>query len=157
MSFELKNLTEKYEKYEKKYKLPTFSELNSAFEIDKIDREPEFLLRVIRKVIMEKIVNSLSFLDMLSNPMNSPRIYHAYIKGMNVKDKEIIDKLYNIFGELSVESIGMELEYNEKKEAEFIGLVYKSWNDVKKDFSEIMDNMMNPNSISDKREKDYFG
>ena len=65
MVFDLKDFRKMYEGFEKKYDLPKFTELNGDFEIDKIDKESQYFLRVIRKVMMEKVVNSLNFLEML--------------------------------------------------------------------------------------------
>jgi hypothetical protein len=127
MGFELKDFRKKYEGFAGKYSLPGFSELNGDFEIDKIDKESEYFLRVIRKVMMEKVVNSLNFLDMLMNPVNAPRIYHGYIKGMSVEDRKVIDELYVSLGELSVISLGMEISYDEKEEAKLIKDIFKSW------------------------------
>ena len=157
MSFELKDLKSAYLVYEKKYKLPSFKKVNGYFEIDKIDKEGDAFLRIVRKVGMEKIVNSLSFLDMLINPVNAPPIYHSYIKGMSVDDRKTIDEIYKVLGTLSIESIGMELDYNEKEEAEFIIKLTKSWEDLKSKFKIIMDNMKKPNSLGERREKAYFG
>ena len=55
---ELNDLRNDYSKLEVKHILPSFKELNESFEIDKIDKESDALLRVVRKVMMEKIVNS---------------------------------------------------------------------------------------------------
>ena len=41
----VKELKEKYGRLAKKYKLPSFKDLNDAFEIDRIERDPEELLR----------------------------------------------------------------------------------------------------------------
>ena len=88
---DLKELKKHYEILSKKYKLPSFKELNEDFDIEKIDKESDILLKVVRKVMMEKIVNSLGFIEMLLNPMNSPRMYHAYLNSMSVEDKKAID------------------------------------------------------------------
>ena len=71
---ELKDLKKEYSDLAEKYKLPSFKELNENFEIEKIDKDTEILLRDVRKVMMEKIVNSLGFLEMFLNPMNAPRM-----------------------------------------------------------------------------------
>ena len=68
----LKELKKKYADLSKKYKLPNFVNLNEDFEVEKIERDTDLLLKAIRKVMMEKIVNSMSFLEMLLNPVNSP-------------------------------------------------------------------------------------
>jgi hypothetical protein len=157
MAFEVKDLKKKYGEFEKKHGLPGFSELNGDFEIDKIDKESEHFLRVIRKVMMEKVVNSLNFLDMMVNPMSAPRIYHAYIKGMSVDDKKLIDELYGKLGELSIDSLAMEVGYSEEDEAKLIGKVFKTWGEVKPKFKKIMDSMRKPNSEGVKKEREYFG
>lgn len=157
MGFELKDFKEKYDSLAGKYKLPDFSKLNGDFEVDKIDKESEYFLRVVRKVMMEKVVNSLNFLDMLVNPVNAPRIYHAYIKGMSVEDRKVIDEIYSALGKLSLESLAMEIGYDEKKEAELISEVFKVWGEMKPKFEKVMGNMKKPNANEFKRERGYFG
>mgnify|MGYP001564619655 CR=1 FL=1 len=153
------NLTEfkkQYNEFMKKYNLPSFKELNENFEIDKIDRETECILRIVRKVMMEKIVNSLGFLEMLINPMNAPRIYLSYIKSITNEDKQSIEKIYTDLGEVSLFSLDLEIDYSEKKEAELIKRVFNVWNSLKPEFRRIMENMKKP-GIIEKKEKSYFG
>ena len=76
---ELKELKNDFISVSKGYKLPSFEKLNEDFEVDKIDRKTDCLLRLIRKVMMEKVMNSLSFLDLLLNPVNAPRIYLSFM------------------------------------------------------------------------------
>jgi hypothetical protein len=154
---ELEDLKEEYAKFEKKYKLPKFDELNLDFEIDKIDRETDFLLRVFRKVMMEKVVNSLQFLDMLLNPGNAPRIYYSYIKSMEEKDREIINKLYGKLGQLSLDSLYLEIDNTEEQEAELIKEIFKVWKEIGDDFKKILGNVKKPQGNGMKKEKNYFG
>ncbi len=154
---ELKDFKKQYEQLARKYKLPSFQELNEDFEIDKIDKEIECHLRIIRKVMMEKIVNSLSFLELLTNPVNAPRIYLAYIRTMSVEDKKVIDELYSTLGKLSLQSLDLEIDYSEKKEAEMVKMIYETWNSLKPRFRKILANVKNPNNISVKKERTYFG
>lgn len=154
---ELNELKDIYSVYEKKYKLPDFYKLNEQFEIEKIDRESYILMRVIRKIMMDKIVNSLSFLDMILNPMNAPRIYLSFIKSMNDKDKEIINRLYEVFGGLSLECLSLELDYSEKKEAEIIKKIYEQWEKSRPEFSDFLKRVYKPLKNDVKKEKSYFG
>lgn len=154
---ELKDLKKEYGVLAKKYKLPSFQEVNENFEIDKIDKETDCLLRLVRKVMMEKIVNSLSFLELLLNPMNAPRIYLDYIKSSISEDKKEIDKIYTSLGALSLASLDLEIDYTEKKEAEMIRRIYDSWIALKPEFRKILKNMKHPNNIIVKKEKSYFG
>ena len=157
MAFELSDLKKNYAVFEKKYKLPSFKDLNEDFEIEKIEKESDNLLRVIRKTMMEKIVNSLNFLEMLLNPVNAPRIYIVYINGMSIEDKKTIDNIYSSLGDLNLVSLSLEIKYNEKAEADGIKNIFEKWNSVKDDFSRIFSNMNKPVVNNIKREKTYFG
>ena len=156
MVFELAELKKKYNEHEKKFNIPSFEKLNEDFEIDKIDKESECFLRVVRKVMMEKIVNSLNFLDMLSNPVNAPRIYYSFLKGMGSEDKKAIDEIYIKLGQLSIESLALEIEYDEKKEAEMIKRSFNDWNSAKPKFKKLMEHIKKPNGEI-KKERSYYG
>lgn len=158
--FSLKEFGKEYDALAKKYKLPSFTQINDHFEIDKIDRETFNVLRLVRKVMMEKVVNSISFLELLSNPSNTPRIYYAYMRSMTGEDKRIIDKLYDSLSKLSVESLELEIDGTEKREAEIIKKIYDVWTSAKPGFRIILKHMRSPNGIGDngqKKEKSYFG
>ncbi|MEK6889770.1 MAG: hypothetical protein AABW82_03065 [Nanoarchaeota archaeon] len=154
---ELKELKNLYSGYEKKYKLPGFDKLNEQFEIEKIDRESGILMRVIRKIMMDKVVNSLAFLDMIANPMNAPRIYLSFIKSISEKDKEVMEKLYDTFGNLSLSCLALELDYSEKKEAEMVKSIYEQWEKARPEFSDLLKRVHKPLKNDVKKEKSYFG
>lgn len=154
---ELKIIKENYLKLEKKYSLPSFRELNESFEIEKIGHESECLLRTVRKTMMDKIVNSLGFLDMLLNPSQAPRIYHAFIKNMSQDDKKVIDAVYGTFGGLSMECMPLEIDYSEKNEAEMIKKIFEKWNGIKANFKALLIKVGNPVQNSVRKEKSYFG
>lgn len=153
----LKELKENYEKLVKKYGLPDFDELNKNFEIGKINRDNGVLLRTIRKIIMEKVLNSLGFIEMLLNPVNAPRMYQPFIRTMDVEDKKGIDKIYLSLSDLSMGSLECEIDYNEKNEAELIKKTLATWNEVKPEFRKIFAKIRKPNSTSAKKEKSYWG
>ncbi len=117
---ELDELKKEYGRLGKKYSLPEFGEVNEAFEIEKIDRDSDSLMRVVRKVMMEKVVSSLGFVEMLLNPMNAPRMYIAYINSMSVDDKKSIEKIYSDLARVSVDALNCEIDYSEKAEAEVV-------------------------------------
>ena len=153
---ELDELKKRYAEHEKKFGLPDYKEMNDDFEIDKIDRDSDTFLRVIRKVMMEKIVNSMGFVDMLLNPVNAPRIYYSYIKSMSSEDKKIIEKIYSFLADISVASLALEIDSDDKKEAVLIKRTFQGWKAHKKEFEKIIANMNKPNS-NIKKEKTYFG
>mgnify|MGYP001586242423 CR=1 FL=1 len=154
---DLKTLKKEYGILSKKYKLPEFNDLSHDFEIDKIDKDTDYLLRNIRKLMMEKIVNSMSFLEMFSNPMNSPRMYLPFIKTLTVEDRKLIDSIYFSFADLSMASLELEIGSSEKKEAELINLVLNTWNKLKPNFLGILESMKKPREFENRKERTYFG
>jgi ABC-type transport system involved in cytochrome bd biosynthesis fused ATPase/permease subunit len=106
--------------------------------------------------MMEKIVNSMGFMETLLNPMNAPRIYLVYIKSMTQEDKNEIEKVYSSLADLVMGSFKLEIDYSEKEEAEMIKAIVKEWNSVKPSFRKIIASMQNPVS-SVTKEKSYFG
>lgn len=154
---ELSVLKKEYSVFQKKYALPEFSKLNQHFEIEKLDKESEILMRAIRKTMMDKIVSSLGFFDMLLNPVNIPRLYLPFIKVMNGEDKKLVDGLYDSFAELSLACMELELDYNEQKEAEMIKKIYDTWEKSRRDFMKLAERVHKPGNDSVKKEKSYFG
>lgn len=154
---ELKDFKVEYAKLQKKYSLPSFNDLNNDFEIDKLDKDTDFLLRDIRKKMLEKIVNSIGFLEMLVNPMNAPRMYIPYIKSMTSEDKDLIDKMYGVFADISLMSLELEIEDTEKKEVELINHMVKTWNSFRSDFYSLVVKMRKPIDNGAKKEKSYYG
>jgi hypothetical protein len=154
---ESKELIDAYKNLEQKYKLPIFSRINEDFEIDKIERLTENLPRNIRKIMMEKVINSITFLDMLLNPVNSPRMYMNYIKNMSLADKNAIEDTYSQLSILSIDSLSLEIDSNEKNELVMIKKIFEVWQNQKPIFRKIFTNMKNPNNSPVKKEKTYFG
>ena len=153
---DLKDLKKLYGELAGKYKLPSFSELNEDFEIEKIKRGEETLLRTVRKTMMEKIVNSMNFLEFLLNPVNAPRLYLPYIKSMTSDDRKDIDELYGKLAEVMLAALGLEIEYSEKGEAEMIKRASNVWNESKPGFNKIIAKLQKPVTF-EKKERSYFG
>lgn len=153
---DLKEILERYSELEKRYDLPSFERLNSIFDIEKIERGELALARTIRKIMMEKIINSVGFTEMILNPMNAPRMYLVYIKQMTVDDRKIIEEIHSRFADLVLLSLRLEVEYFEKDEAEMIKKIYDVWNSTKPSFIKMIEGMQKPASSATK-EKSYFG
>ncbi|MEM4271691.1 MAG: hypothetical protein QXD13_01215 [Candidatus Pacearchaeota archaeon] len=153
----LKELKEKYDVVAKKYKLPNFEELNADFEIENIRKESDILLRVVRKVMMTKVTNFMNFIEMIQNPVNAPRFYFAYIKAMSSEDKRELEKIYGELADIYLEALGLEIEYDEKGEAEMTSKIYKSWISIKPRFKKIIADIKGAGSATNAKEKTYFG
>jgi len=155
---ELKDLKSQYAKLVDKYGLPGFKELNEAFEIDRIDRDTDCILREVRKAIMDKIVGYIRFMEMMINPSQAPPMFLLFLKNVDDKEKKIIEMVYKNFVELELHSLKLEVDYSEEEEAKTIKRILKVWNETKLDLRgtiEIMEK--NWNSSSTKKEKGYFG
>ena len=106
---------------------------------------------------MDKVVNSLGFIDMLLNPVQAPRIYQSFIKNISAEDKQLIENLYEIFGRLSLDCMPLELDYSEKNETDMIKKIFNSWKLSKDDFKKLLTRVGNPVQNHTKKEKSYFG
>lgn len=156
MGFDLKDLKEDYAEIEKEYKLPSFQEINELFEIERISSESDCLIRVVRKIIFEKVLQVFSFVEMLSNPGNAPKAYSMFFASATKEDFEIIHKLHKILFEFFLESLELDSKYNPKSEAKFINEICTSWTDLSNDFQKLILKIRNPAEII-KKEKSYYG
>lgn len=154
---ELKNIKEKYEKEALAYKLPGFRQINEDFEIEKIEHETETILRAVRKIMMEKMINLMGFIEMFINPVNVARMYLPYLKNMTSEEKAEMDKIYDSFAALSLEAIDCEIDYSDKAEAEMIRKIFDEWNSVKPKLRKIMADIKKPSTNNARRERSYYG
>lgn len=156
MDYGLKELKEDYGRIAEEYKLPSFEDANRNFNIEKIDRKSEILIRAVRVVMMEKVINILNFLEMFMNPVQVPRMYHLFVNSITNEDKKLIDKIYSSLAELVIDSLQCEIKYDEKKEAEIINGIFKNWSLVSIDLEILLGKIRKPNKL-EKKERSYFG
>jgi len=156
---ELKDLKARYEKLSKKYKLPSFKELNECFEIDRIERDIDHVLREVRKVMMDKIIGYIRFIEMMINPAQAPPMFMIFVKTVSDTERKIIENVYKNFVELELTALKLEIDYSEEGEAKTIKDIFNVWNKVKPDMLKVL-GVMEKNwnsSSSEKKEKGYFG
>ena len=136
----LDNFKKQYEDLRKKYSLPDFKSLNEDFDVTRIcDVETETFLREIRKVIVDKILSYLKFLELFLNPSQGQVFFFVLIKGLEGNDRKLIEELYGKLGRMEIEAISLDNEYNEKFEAEFIKRTFKEWGKIKEIMSKLLD------------------
>ena len=155
----IEKLRNEYEKLKNNYALPEFLELNKTFDIEEIEPETEFLLRKIRRYISEKIGGYMRFIEILLNPSNAPMFFFKLIKKLDNSDKEALSVMYDTLGRIELETISLDLEYDEKKEALFIRKLHDVFNqEIKKELLKILKKLENG---EDNRKKEsngsYFG
>ncbi len=154
----LKKLKEDYSKIQKKYNLPDFDRLNEDFKIEKVaQEETELLVREIRESVGETLENFLRFVEAILNPVNVPMFLFPIIKSLSVEEKNKLSEIYKKLSKLEIEAMKL-IDYSEKKEAEFIKNSYNLWQEIKKDFVEIIEAVENKLDVKvEKTEKGYFG
>ena len=156
---ELDQLKKNFAVLQKKYSLPNFKQLNEDFEIEKLSgKETDMLLREIRKLIVDKVLAYLRFLELLMNPTSAPMFFLAIVKTLSVEDKKLVENLYKSMASVEFNALDLDNRYSEKTEAEFIKNTYSSWQETKTEFSELAGQLKATwNKKSTKKERGYFG
>jgi hypothetical protein len=154
----LAQFKKQYAPLRKKYRLPSFEELNRDFEIEKIqDRETDFLLREVRKGVGEKVGAFLRFFEAVLNPAVAPAFIMSALKNFSSSDKEAIKETYQSLVELELKSIKLDIDYNEKAEAQFILQTVKVWQEIKPNLRVVMDSLSKVNVEGEKKRNSYMG
>ena len=154
-------LKDRYEKLKEKYNLPEFYDLNKLFDIEDVDPCTDFFLRKIRRTIADRIAGYYRFVDIILNPSNAPVFFFNLIKKLDLKDKELIKGAYEILGNLELEMMGLDLDYSEKKEAEFLKKIVLIFDEkIRPIFLDILHKLRDGNGkIEDNKDskRSYFG
>ncbi|MCX6742035.1 MAG: hypothetical protein NTX24_02565 [Candidatus Pacearchaeota archaeon] len=154
----LAHFKKQYEPLRKKYKLPSFDDLNKEFEIEKIqERETDFILREIRKGVGEKVGAFLRFFEAVLNPVVAPAFIMAALKNFSNSDKEAIKENYQSLVEIELKSIKLDINYNEKTEAQFITQTFKTWQEIKPSLKVVIDSLSKVNVEGEKKRNSYMG
>lgn len=154
----LNDAKKRYEPLQKKYKLPSFNEINKEFEIEKVqETDSDFLLREVRKSVGEKIGAFLRFLENIINPTLAPIFVLNSLKNLSAEEKEVIKECYEILVKLELEAIHLDVDYDEKKEAIFIQKSYMQWQTLKPSLNEIISMMEKTQKKVVERKNSYLG
>ena len=154
----MSEIKESYDKLQNKYGLPGFNDLDEIFEISSIEND-NFLLREIRKIIINKIKNFSEILEDIIHPNSTVSAYHE-CRFFNENEKK---NLYDLYGKMMgvVRTSNMlEVDTNDELEAKFISDMYKSWPLIKKDLQQIMKKLRDcwrEDEIAETDTSSYFG
>lgn len=155
----LEDFKKEYGKIQVKHGLPDFSELNNYFQIEKAaEHETDFVLREIRKIIADRLFNYARFVESLLNPVNVPMFVFSVVKTLDVKEKEDLTEIYKKLAKREIDLIELDVESTEEKEAKFIKDSFELWQEIKKDFLNVI-KVVKKNWDAEEKEgkKDYFG
>lgn len=156
---DLENLKKEYSKFQEKYSLPGFEEMNADFNIERLSEvDTDFLLREVRKTVSDRLFNYLRFVESLLNPANVPMFVYSIVKTFDVQDKEKLTEIYKKLAKREVDLIKLDVSSVEEEEAAFIKDSYALWQEIKKDTLEIVETIKkNWDAEPDSDKKNYFG
>lgn len=156
---DLATLKKNYALLEKQHKLPSFTQLNTYFDIDRLDQEHDFLLRDIRKSMMEKVLEFIRLTETLLTPNSAPPLFLQFVRSMNSDEQKKIQGVYETLINLELDSIACDIQYSASSEAALIKSMYESWLKITPDLQMIAALMKRNFSErpSSKKDKSYFG
>jgi hypothetical protein len=156
---EIEVVRENYNLLSKTYSLPDFEKLREDFDIDKtIESGDSFLLRDVRRTIIDKLSGYLHLLEGLINPANSPMFVFSFMKNLSDKDKIEIKEIYKELSKIQIAAMKLDTIYSEKTEAIAIQQYFSDWQKLKKRVYSLIENFEKEfEKISEEKNKNYFG
>lgn len=129
---ELDRLKENYKIKQILFNLPEYKGMAEEFEIEKVaEKETEFLLREIRRVIVEKLSAYIHLFETILNPSSGSLMIFSIIKNIKEERKKEIQTIYKKLAKIQLSAVKLDTVYNEKAEAEFIIQIYNEWAPMK--------------------------
>jgi hypothetical protein len=155
----LEKIKKAYKIIEKKYKLPSFEEINKEFWVEEVaNRETDFLIRNIRSKIGDFLSRVARFIESLINPVNATMFHLFILKALNQEDKKVLSEIHKKIIKMEVEYIKLDIFFSEEKEAKFIKESYNLWLKIKKDLFQILEKVETELDIKkENNTKGYFG
>ena len=136
----LEELKENYLELQGRYGLPSFDEMNREFQIEKISGiETDYLIREVAKLSSERLSDFLRFIEGILHPVNGSILVFSILKSIGEKEKKVLAEMYKEISLIELEMIGLGLDFNETKEADFIKKCYALWMEVKPKISGVLD------------------
>jgi len=133
-------MRDEFEEFE--YDLPDFDGLMEDFDNEKVfEKESSFLLREIRKMIVEKLSAYLQLFETFMNPSSSPMFVYSVLRNISEDDREMIKDLYKRLSEYQLRAVRLDTVYNEEKEAKFILESFNDWQKLKHEVYGILERL----------------
>lgn len=126
------------------YELPDFNLLAEDFDIEKAyEKDSSFLLREIRKAIIEKLSAYLQLFETFMNPSSPPMFVFSMIRNISEDERELIKKLYKKLSRYQLWSVKLDTIYNEEQEAKLINDAFNEWQLLKKEIFSLIESLEN--------------
>lgn len=147
-----------YNNIRKKYtNLPKYEKFDAVFEISTLD-DDRFLLRNVRRRVMERSEYFIKILESLIQPENN-FVELIEFKCFNPDDKSKISEVLQKFKILEKKSLIAAIAANDDENVDFIIYAYDMWYEIKSDFMKIAKKLEEcwsaEDSVSEKM--DYLG
>ena len=124
------------------YDLPDFDLLIEDFDIEKVfEKESSYLLREIRKLIVEKLSAYLQLFETFMNPGSSPMFVYSVLRNISEEDRELIKDLYKRLSGYQLRAVRLDTVYDESKEAAFILEAFNDWQKLKHEVYGILERL----------------
>jgi len=123
-------LKEEFDDFE--YDLPNFDLLAEDFDIEKVfEKESSFLLREVRKIIVEKLSAYLQLFETFMNPGSSPMFVYNVLRNIDEEGRDLIKGLYKRLSGYQLRAVRLDTVYVEGNEAKFILEAFNDWQKLK--------------------------
>jgi len=154
-------IRKEYDKLKEKYGLPSYDELDSEFELFYIQNimEIRYPLRFIRRRLRDKAVGFANFLQGLLQPNPASLISLEESKFFTDDDKKKIGDLVRNLMKWESRNIFLDVEHDEKSDAEFIKGFYKEWINLKKEIKKVCNILEDgwTKGMEEEKKGHYFG
>ncbi len=121
-----------YSELAKKYKLPSFRELDRMFNISEIEQK-ENPAANIRKKMLEQIEPALEFVEHLLQPDPNMVSDMYECKYVNAEDKTHLFSIYKKLMKTLRTHLELELRQEDKEDCHFIAAFAKEWSSLKEE------------------------
>lgn len=155
------NIKEEYERFVKKYNLPSYEKLDNEFELLYFTNiiEISHLLRFVRRRINDRIAAFTALLHGFLQPNPGSLINLEEANFLNEDEKKKVLVLIKELMDLERKNSLLDINFDEKKDAEFIKEAVNKWFELKKEIFKILNKVKNgwEAKVKEEGKEHYFG
>lgn len=158
MKEETTNIEKEYDKVRAKYTLSPFKDLNKEFELNHIEHK-EFILRGVRRRMNDKLIFFCRIIEGVLYPHEKSPL-NAYESGFfDDTTKEQLTLIHKKMMIYERQSLLLDIEPDEAKDAEFIKRLAKEWKMFKEQLTAVVRTMEHAwqTTLAKEKEGEYFG
>ncbi len=158
----MKDLRQNYRKFEQKYKLPSFEELDKEFEILYVHSifEISYPLKFIRRRINDNISWICNMIQTIMQPNPGSIISMEESTFFPKENKEGYQKLLKELMYIERLSLALDIESTEENDAELIKTMFNKWKEIKPKVHEITNILKEgwkKEAVKENRNHSYLG